>query len=202
MDLRTELGIGRKLIRRGRAEMRIVYRVILLTLKIWMNLKESESGDIMRKFASLVCLVLCVGVARQTIACTISEDLVESVPLNYPGIPNEYRIKIVDMVLNARKWPGVEIQAQIIANAYVGEDNPKMLAESRGAMLKDFLVKLGVKQEYVYVDTHIVRSPYDKDSTGRGGYSQLGVSLLPLCKGGCERLCDDLRIIPNSKGIK
>ncbi|WP_232482492.1 hypothetical protein, partial [Burkholderia ubonensis] len=135
-------------------------------------------------------------------ACTISEDIVESVPLNYQGIPNSYRLKMVDLVLNARRWPDVEIQAQVVANAFVGENSPKELAESRGWQLRDFLIQLGIKRQYIYVDTHVMRSPYERDSTGNGGYLQLGVSLLPLCKGGCERLCNDPRVTPNSRVIK
>ncbi|WP_174970627.1 hypothetical protein [Burkholderia lata] len=123
-------------------------------------------------------------------ACTISEHMLESVPLNYPGIPNAYRIKIVDMVLAARQWPDVEVQAQIIASAYVGERNSLNLAKSRGDQLKDFLIQLGIKPQYIYVDTHVNRITYPIDSTGHGGYLQLGVSLLPFCKNGCENLCD------------
>jgi hypothetical protein len=37
------------------------------------------------------------------------------------------------MVLEARKWPGVDIQAVIIASAYVGEKNGKKWKDERGA---------------------------------------------------------------------
>ncbi|MCA8093114.1 hypothetical protein LGM65_19860 [Burkholderia anthina] len=135
-------------------------------------------------------------------ACTISENILESVPLNYPGIPNSYRIKIVDMVLAARQWPDVEVQAQIIASAYVDERAPLNLAKSRGNQLKDFLIQLGIKPQYIHVDTHVNRTTYPIDSTGHGGYLQLGVSLLPFCKNGCGNLCDATRVSPATKLIK
>ncbi|WP_198389107.1 hypothetical protein [Burkholderia ubonensis] len=159
-------------------------------------------GDAMRKCILTIFLILGLSIFQQVVACTISEDIVESVPLNYQGIPNSYRLKMVDLVLNARRWPDVEIQAQVVANAFVGENSPKELAESRGWQLGDFLIQLGIKRKYIYVDTHVIRSPYERDSTGNGGYLQLGVSLLPLCKGGCERLCNDPRVTPNSRVIK
>ncbi|WP_175951191.1 hypothetical protein [Burkholderia sp. BCC0405] len=135
-------------------------------------------------------------------ACTVSENILESVPLNYASIPNEYRLKMVDMVLAARQWPNVEIQAQIIASAYVGEDNASKLAKSRGEQLKDFLIKLGINPQHIYVDTRVNRTAYPVDSTGHAGHLQLGVSLLPFCKNGCDNLCDDLRVTPTTKSIK
>ncbi|WP_413183818.1 hypothetical protein [Paraburkholderia sacchari] len=139
---------------------------------------------------------------HQAVACTLSEDMLESVPLNYSGIPNADRVKIANMVANARQWPEVEIQAEIVANAYIGEKNAAELARSRGEQLKAFLVQLGLKPQYISVDSHIVRVPYPADSTGPGGYMQLGVSLTPRCNGGCDRLCNDPRVTPNTKVIQ
>ncbi|MXN77884.1 hypothetical protein GR157_24450 [Burkholderia sp. 4701] len=156
----------------------------------------------MKRLLPLFSLVMCLSSFHGAAACTISEDVLESVPLNYVGIPNSYRLKMVDMVLNARRWPDVEVQAQITTSAYVGERNAKELAESRGQQLKDFLIRLGINQKYIYVDTQVVKSPYPVDSTGKSGYRQLGVGLLPLCKGGCERLCSDPRVTPNSKVVQ
>ncbi|QBQ96080.1 hypothetical protein [Paraburkholderia pallida] len=156
----------------------------------------------MRNILLAAALLLCLTILQQANACNISEDMLESVPLNYTGIPNAYRIKMADRVANARQWPDVEIQAQIVASSYVGEKHPAELAESRGKKIKEYLIQLGIKPQYIYIDTHITRSPYPTDSTGRGGYMQIGVSLLPLCKGGCERLCDSPRVTPNTKAIK
>ncbi|WP_157376203.1 hypothetical protein [Burkholderia ubonensis] len=167
-----------------------------------MTSRKREFGDAMRKYILTVFLIFGLSFFQQVVACTISEDVVESVPLNYQGIPNSYRLKMVDAVLNARRWPDVDIQAQIVASAFVGENGPNELAESRGWQLRDFLIQLGIKRQYIYIDTHVMRSPYERDSTGNGGYLQLGASLLPLCKGGCERLCNDPRVTPNSRVIK
>ncbi|MFA8329417.1 hypothetical protein ACEPT7_29870 [Burkholderia ubonensis] len=167
-----------------------------------MTSRKREFGDAMRKSILTVFLIFGLSFFQQVVACTISEDVVESVPLNYQGIPNSYRLKMVDAVLNARRWPDVDIQAQIVASAFVGENGPNELAESRGWQLRDFLIQLGIKRQYIYIDTHVMRSPYERDSTGNGGYLQLGASLLPLCKGGCERLCNDPRVTPNSRVIK
>ncbi|NUY01057.1 hypothetical protein [Paraburkholderia youngii] len=156
----------------------------------------------MKKFAFAVLSAFWFAASQQAAACTISEDLTESVPLNYQGIPNSYRLKMVDLVSNARRWPDVEIQAQIVTNAYVGEKNAEELAKSRGQQLKEFLIQIGVKSQYIYVDTHLEGAPYPQDNSGFNGYLQLSVGLMPLCKGGCERLCDDPRITPTSKAIE
>ena len=156
----------------------------------------------MKKFALPILFALLFSASQQIIACTISENLTESVPLNYQGIPNSYRLKMVNLVSNARQWPDVEIQAQIVANAYVGENNSENLARSRGQQLKEFLIQLGVKPRYIYVDAHLEESRYPQDNSGFNGYLQLSVGLMPLCKGGCERLCDDPRVTPMSKAIK
>jgi len=148
--------------------------------------------------AKLTCMLFI----QHANACTVSENILESTPLNYASTQNEYRLKMADMVLAARQWPNVEIQAQIIASAYVGEDNTSKLAKSRGEQLKDFLIKLGINPQPIYVDTHVNRTAYPVDSTGHGGHLQLGVSLLPFCKNGCNNLCDDLRVTPTTKSIK
>ncbi|WP_321841953.1 hypothetical protein [Paraburkholderia bannensis] len=156
----------------------------------------------MRKFIHIIFSMLLVSVVHHASACTISEDMLESVPLNYEGIPNNDRLKMADMVASARRWPDVEIQASIVANAYVGEKNAPELAKSRGEQLKAFLIQLGVKSQYISVDSHIVRVPYPADSTGPGGFMQLGVSLTPLCKRGCDQLCNDPRVTPNTKVVQ
>jgi hypothetical protein len=156
----------------------------------------------MKRIIGTIALIASALVFQQAKACTISEDMYESVPVNYHGIPNSSRLKIADMVSNAKRWPDVEIQAQIVANAYAGEKNATALAKARGDQLRDFLIQLGLKSQYIYVENHIVQAPYPADSTGPGGYMQLGVSLMPLCNGGCDRLCNDPHVTPNSKAIK
>lgn len=158
--------------------------------------------QVMNRIDEAVALIGLVIIFQQVRACSISEDMYKSVPVNYLGIPNSSRLKIADMVSNAKRWPGVKIQAQIVANAYAGEENATALAKSRGDQLRDFLIQLGLNSQYIYVENHLVKTPYPADSTGPGGYLQLGVSLMPLCNAGCDDLCNDPRVTPNSNAIK
>ena len=143
-------------------------------------------------------LWLCLLFSPPLQACTVSEDMLDSVPLNSAGIPNADRAEIATMVIRARQWPDVEIRGIITAGAYVGENDPQALALRRAANLKAYLVQLGVKAENIWSDTHMISKPYPKDSTGREGYLQIGVTLVPICKNGCRHLCDDPRVTPTS----
>ncbi|WP_322045671.1 hypothetical protein [Paraburkholderia sp. J67] len=134
-------------------------------------------------------------------ACTISEDMTSNFPLNSTKIPNSDRIKIADMMLSARQWPNVEIRGIVYAGGYVKEKNPKAVASERAAAMKTYLVQLGVKETNIWVDTRIIKEP-DVDDKGIATLDQISVSLVPICDGGCERLCNDPRVIPNSKAVK
>ncbi|WP_439891584.1 hypothetical protein ACS7SF_02790 [Ralstonia sp. 25C] len=111
---------------------------------------------------------------------------------------------MVDMVLEARKWPDADIIAEIVTNAAAEEDNPSALAKSRGEQLRDFFIQLGIKPEHVFVSSsQILDKPFPFDRhTGRGGYLQLAVSLSPWCHHGCQHLCDDPRVTPTTRVIK
>ncbi|WP_175716136.1 hypothetical protein [Burkholderia anthina] len=146
-----------------------------------------------------MALWLCLLFSSPLLACTVSEDMLDGVPLNSAGIPNADRIEIAAMVIRARQWPDVGIRGIIAAGAYVGENDPQALALQRVANLKAYLVQLGIKAENIWSDTHIISKPYPKDSTGREGYLQIGVTLVPICKNGCRHLCDDPRITPTSE---
>lgn len=143
-----------------------------------------------------------ISASVQVTACTISEDMLDSVPLNSTEIPNIDRLKIADMVYNAKQWPGVEIRGIISVGGYIKERDPIRLAEIRGAKLRDYLVQLGVKSEYIFIDRRTISVPYPVDSSGISGLLQIGVTLVPLCEGGCERLCNDSRVTPTSRAIK
>ncbi|MCC8396212.1 hypothetical protein LJ656_26845 [Paraburkholderia sp. MMS20-SJTR3] len=156
----------------------------------------------MKKFFTCFFTFLFANFIQQASACTIFESAITSVPLNYTGIPNSYRMQIAGIVLNARKWPDVEIQAEIIASAATAEKKPRQLAQLRGDEIRDFLIQLGVEAQHIYIDTHVMTEPLPSDSTGPGGYKQLRVSLMPFCKNGCQNLCDDPRITPTSRAIK
>lgn len=146
-------------------------------------------------------LWLCVIFSPSLIACTVSEDMLDSVPFDSVDIPNEDRIKIASMVIRARQWRDAEIRGIITAGAYIGEKDPQALAQRRAANLKEYLVQLGIKTENIWSDTHMISKPYPKDSTGYEGYLQIGVTLVPLCESGCRHLCEDPSATPTSRAL-
>ena len=143
----------------------------------------------------------CLSFSISSTACTVSEDMLDSVPLNSDAIPNEDRVKIAEMVIRARQWQGAEIRGIVTAGAYIGEVNPRALALRRAANLKEYLIQLGVKRENIWSDTHIISKRYPKDSAGYEGYLQIGLTLVPLCNDGCRHLCSDPRITPTSRAL-
>lgn len=155
------------------------------------------SHHVMRYLIAL-CFAASIG---NTAACTISEDMTSSLPLNSTEIPNSDRIKIADMMRAAKQWPNVEIRGIVYAGGYIKERNPKAIAAERAAILKSYLIQLGVKEANIWIDTRIIRKP-DIDEKGIETLDQIAVTLVPICEGGCERLCNDPRVVPNSKAIK
>jgi hypothetical protein len=145
-----------------------------------------------------ICFVASVGAAN---ACTISEDMTSNVPVNSTEISNSDRVRIANMMLAAKQWPDVEIRGIVYAGGYVKERNPRALAAQRAAILRSYLVQLGVDERNIWVDTRIIEKP-DVDDNGNPTLNQMAVSLVPICLGGCERLCNDPRVIPNSKVIQ
>ncbi|MEX3787709.1 hypothetical protein [Paraburkholderia sp. BR14374] len=81
------------------------------------------------------------------------------------------------------------------------ESSPKDMAEKRAAILKSYLVQLGIKEGNIWVDTRVIKEP-DIDDKGNATLDQISVTLAPICEGGCERLCDDPRVTPTTKIIK
>ncbi len=105
------------------------------------------------------------------------------------------------MVFAAKQWPNVEIRGIVYAGGYIKERNPNAIALERAAVLKNYLIQLGVKEGNIWVDTRIIKEP-DIDDKGNATLDQISVSLVPICEGGCERLCNDSRVTPTSKAIK
>lgn len=134
-------------------------------------------------------------------ACTVMEFMQGRLPLNSVDIPNAYRLKIADMVLEARKWPDVQIRGVIEANAYVRETNPQALIEKRAAVLKAYLLQLGIKEENFWVEPHVLTEEMARNAKGELDIHQIGITLVPICQGGCTRLCNDPRVTPTSKAI-
>lgn len=87
------------------------------------------------------------------------------------------------------------------AGGYIKERNPEPLAAERAAILKSYLIQFGVKAANIWVDTRIIQKP-DIDDKGVETLDQISVTLVPICEGRCERLCNDPRVAPNSKAIK
>ncbi|WP_233837300.1 hypothetical protein [Paraburkholderia sp. ZP32-5] len=145
-----------------------------------------------------LCFVASVGNAS---ACTVSEDMTSSLPLNSTETQNSDRLKIADMMLAAKQWPDVEIRGIVYAGGYIKERDAKAIAVARAAILKSYLVQLGVKEGNIWLDTRIIKEP-DIDDKGVETLDQIAVTLVPICDGGCERLCSDPRVMPNSKAVK
>lgn len=178
--------------------MRIVWRVMLDSMIecIFMIKNRVRFRSVRR------LLALCFAAsAFNASACTISEDMTSSVPLNSTEIPNSDRVRIADMMANAKQWPNVEIRGIVYGGGFVKERNPQALASERAAALRRYLLQLGVKEGNIWVDTRIIKEP-DVDDMGRAALDQISVSLVPICEDGCESLCNDPRTTPTSKAIK
>lgn len=134
-------------------------------------------------------------------ACTISEDMEGSLPLDSVQIPNSARLRIADMVLAARQWPDVDIRGTVYAGGYVKEHSPNALADRRASAIESYLLQLGIKEENIWLNKRIIRK-LDAADDGSQTLNQIGVTLVPICHGGCDRLCDDPRVTPTSKPIK
>lgn len=135
-------------------------------------------------------------------ACTINESMETRLPFDSVALSNEDRLSIANMVLEARKWPDVDIQAVIIAGAYVGERSGEKLKSERGAAVRAYLIQLGVKAKNILIEPKTLTDQMVKNDDGTLNLHQIAIELVPLCNGGCERLCDDPRVMPHSKGIE
>lgn len=138
----------------------------------------------------------------QARACTISESMETRLPFNAVELTNRDRLSIANIVLEAKKWPDVDIQAVIIAGAYVGEKDRERLKSERGELVKSYLVQLGINPQNVLIEPKVFTNEMVKNEDGTLNLHQISIELVPLCKGGCERLCDDPRITPHSRSIK
>lgn len=134
-------------------------------------------------------------------ACTISEDMEDSLPLNSVAIPNADRLRIAEMVVAARQWPDVEIRGIVYAGGYIKERDPEALAGQRASALQSYLVQLGVKEDNIWIDKRTIKHP-DVDPRGADALNQIAVTLVPICNGGCDRLCNDPRVTPTTRAIK
>lgn len=136
------------------------------------------------------------------VACTIGESMETALPFNDTELSNADRINIANIVVEARKWPDVEIQAVIIAGAYAGEKNIERLKDIRGENAKSYLMQLGIKKKNILIDRKTLTDEMVRNDDGTLSIHQVVIELTPICSGGCERLCDDPRVTPTTKAIK
>ncbi|QVN22760.1 hypothetical protein JYG32_24745 [Burkholderia pyrrocinia] len=116
---------------------------------------------------------------------------------------NTGRLAIANIVIEAKKWPDVEIQAVVIAGAYKSEKNVERLKEIRAENVKAYLRQLGIKSENILIDKKTFTDEMVvKHPDGTLTIHQIVIELTPICKGSCAWLCDDPRVTPTSKAIK
>jgi len=149
---------------------------------------------------SVFSLFLAAGICNAS-ACTISEGMVSSLPLNSREIPNGDRVKIAEMMATVKQWPNVEIRGIVYAGGYIKERNAKAIAAARASELKSYLVQLGLSETNIWIDTRIIKEP-DVDDRGNATLNQIAVSLVPISEGGCERLCNDPLVTPHAEAIR
>ncbi|MBB5461010.1 hypothetical protein [Paraburkholderia sp. Cpub6] len=135
-------------------------------------------------------------------ACTIGEEAEIELPFNTTALTNANRLAITDAVIEAKKWPDVQIQAVIMAGAYTVERNLDRLKEDRARSVKVYLQQLGIRSENILIEKHtftdemVVKRP-----DGTLSYRQVFVEFKPICNGSCAWMCDDPRVTPRSKVI-
>jgi hypothetical protein len=135
-------------------------------------------------------------------ACTVMEFMNTRLAFNSPVLSNDDRIKIADMMVEAKKWPEVEIGANVTAGAYVREKNIEALKDARAADIKAFLVQIGVPEKNIWIDELTFNEAMAHGGKGELDLHQVAIQLVPICNGGCERLCNDPSVIPTAKAIK
>jgi hypothetical protein len=124
------------------------------------------------------------------------------VPFGATDISNADRLVIANMYIEAKKWPDVQIRAEVIAATYKGEQHLERLKELRGKNVKAYLLALGVKNENILIDKKTFTDQMaERAPDGSIIVEQVEVALTPLFDGGCARLGNDPRVTLNSKLI-
>jgi hypothetical protein len=124
-------------------------------------------------------------------------------PFNATDISNANRIAIANIIVEAKKWPDVQIQAIVIAGAYKSESNVGRLKDVRAENVKLYLQQLGIKSGNILIDKKTFTDEMlVKHPDGTLTMHQIVVELTPICKGSCAWLCDDPRVAPTSRVVK
>ncbi|MGF6261207.1 hypothetical protein OKW49_002108 [Paraburkholderia youngii] len=153
--------------------------------------------DFSRRIATVSIISMCLYGSAS--ACSISKVAGVQLPLNTTELSNADRLTIADAVISARQWPEVQIQAVVIAGAYISEGNLEQLKKDRAENVKAYLKQLGIRSENIIIEPKTFTDQMvAKRSDGTLDIEQIVVELTPICGGGCERLCDDPRVIPRT----
>jgi hypothetical protein len=155
--------------------------------------------------ASLLLLAPVIAtslISTEVRACTISESMETRLPFDAIELSNKDRLLIANLVLEARNWPDVDIQGVVTAGAYVREKNGQKLKNERGALVRSYLIQLGIQPQNTLIEPKTFTDEMVRNTDGTLNLHQISIELVPLCKGSCERLCDDPRVIPHSRAIK
>ncbi|HHL4080158.1 hypothetical protein [Burkholderia sp. A2] len=135
-------------------------------------------------------------------ACTVSEEAQIQFPSNTTKFSNSDRVSIANIVIEAKKWPNVEIQAVVIAGAYIKEKNIEKLKDERAENAKSYLQNLGIDTKNILIDKKTFTDEMVvKQPDGTINVHQMIVELTPICKGSCAWMCDDPRVTLRSKSI-
>ncbi|HEY2020410.1 hypothetical protein [Paraburkholderia sp.] len=135
-------------------------------------------------------------------ACTIGEYVSLEVPFNKTKLSTADQRAIAKAVDEAKKWPDVQIQAVVMAGAYIGEKNLEELQDRRGEAVKAYPRQLGIKSDYIMIDPTTLTDGYIvKRPDGELAIRQIETELTPLCKGSCAWMCDDPRVTPRTRVI-
>ncbi|NML30790.1 OmpA family protein [Paraburkholderia antibiotica] len=157
---------------------------------------KTRGSAIVAALAMSACLYGIAG------ACTIGEEAEIELPFDKSALTNANRLAIANAVIEAKKWPDVEIQAVIMAGAYTAEHDIDRLKEGRARNVKAYLQQLGISSQNILIEKHtftdemVVKRP-----DGTPGYRQVFVEFKPICKGSCAWMCDDPRVTPHSRVI-
>ncbi|EOH6075151.1 hypothetical protein ACMAVI_003530 [Burkholderia cenocepacia] len=155
------------------------------------------------KYTIAACLFTLLSILPGVAAaCTISEEAQVQFPFNIIELSNSDRLSIANSVIEAKKWPDVEIQAVVISGAYIKEKDVEKLKNERAENAKYYLQQLGIDAKNILIDKKtftdemVVKKP-----DGTIDVHQMIVELTPICKGSCAWMCGDSRVIPRSKTI-
>ncbi|WP_246637259.1 hypothetical protein [Burkholderia catarinensis] len=157
----------------------------------------------MNLLKSTICLLtMSMLLSGAATACTIGETAALYFPFNTTTLSNTDRVAIANKVIEAKRWPNVEIRAIVIAGAYFQERNIEKLKDIRAINMKDYLLQLGINAENIYIDKRTFTDEVaSKRPDGSIDIQQVIVEFTPICKGSCAWMCDDPRVTPHSRLI-